>query len=338
MSWEITRYGDSYESQWDKFIRDESINGTFLQSRKFLNYHPKGRFDDFSLLFFHKGKLCAVCPACRVYEDGESIFYSHKGSTYGGIIFHKNCIRLELMVELLGRLERYLIGEGFHKIILKPTISVLCRSKDDAFSYALHMAGYQEYRELNLYVDYSEVSENICAEFSKLKKRQVNKCLKDGMVFRKLAEDREISMFHSILSENLKKYGASPVHSVEELLDLKRNRFPETIKFYGGYRKEELISGTMVFEFSGIKCAHTQYLAARKMEGAESPMSFIYYSVLKHYFHMGYKYLSWGIATEHNGDGVNWNLMRNKEEFGSRHCSNIIYEKVFDGNETGEIH
>lgn len=327
MSWEIIRYDNSYEGQWDKFIKEESINGTFLQSRKFFNYHPNGRFDDFSLLFFHKGKICAVCPACRVNEDGKSIFYSHKGSTYGGLIFNKNCIRLELMVELIAQLERYLVDEGFGKIILKPTISILCRSKDDVFAYALHMAGYQEYRELNLYIDYSGLSENICADFSKLKKRQVNKCIRAGMVFRELVEDGEISMFHSILSENLKKYGASPVHSVEELLDLKRNRFPEKIKFFGGYSKEELLSGTMVFEFPEAGCAHTQYLAAKKMEGAASPMSFIYYSVLKRYFDLGFKTLSWGIATEHNGAGVNWPLMRNKEEFGSRHCINSIFEK-----------
>lgn len=27
------------ETEWDKFIEEKAINGTFLQSRRFLNYH-----------------------------------------------------------------------------------------------------------------------------------------------------------------------------------------------------------------------------------------------------------------------------------------------------------
>ena len=33
------KYEDSLEEQWDKFITEKSINGTFLQSRRFFNYH-----------------------------------------------------------------------------------------------------------------------------------------------------------------------------------------------------------------------------------------------------------------------------------------------------------
>lgn len=42
------KYDESSEKQWDQFISEKSINGTFLQSRRFLNYHPKGRFKDVS--------------------------------------------------------------------------------------------------------------------------------------------------------------------------------------------------------------------------------------------------------------------------------------------------
>ena len=44
------KYEDSLEEQWDKFIAEKSINGTFLQSRRFFNYHPAGRFKDVSLV------------------------------------------------------------------------------------------------------------------------------------------------------------------------------------------------------------------------------------------------------------------------------------------------
>lgn len=40
-----------------------------------------------------------------------------------------------------------------------------------------------------------------------------------------------------------------------------------------------------------------------------------------------FRYLSWGITTEHGGKNINWNLANNKEEFGSLHGVNSIFEK-----------
>ena len=41
----------------------------------------------------------------------------------------------------------------------------------------------------------------------------------------------------------------------------------------------------------------------------------------------GFRYLSWGTTTEHGGEEINWNLANNKEEFGSLHSVNSIFEK-----------
>ena len=46
--YEILPYKSDMESRWDRFVMEESVNGTFLQTRKFLNYHPEGRFQDAS--------------------------------------------------------------------------------------------------------------------------------------------------------------------------------------------------------------------------------------------------------------------------------------------------
>ena len=47
-------YQSSLEHDWDKFIDEKSINGTFLQSRRFINYHPEGRFKDASLVIYNE--------------------------------------------------------------------------------------------------------------------------------------------------------------------------------------------------------------------------------------------------------------------------------------------
>ena len=59
----ISLYREEDIDRWDSFIRDSSINGNFLQSRRFLSYHPKGRFEDCSLLYSDKkGNLRGLIP------------------------------------------------------------------------------------------------------------------------------------------------------------------------------------------------------------------------------------------------------------------------------------
>lgn len=78
------KYEDSLEEQWDKFITEKSINGTFLQSRRFFNYHPAGRFKDVSLVVYNeKNNIAALIPACELEQDGKKVFFSHKGTTFG---------------------------------------------------------------------------------------------------------------------------------------------------------------------------------------------------------------------------------------------------------------
>ena len=49
MQWTVRPYTPADEAEWDRFVMHESGNGTFLQTRNFLNYHPAGRFTDASL-------------------------------------------------------------------------------------------------------------------------------------------------------------------------------------------------------------------------------------------------------------------------------------------------
>ena len=83
--YEILPYSHELESRWDRFVMENSMNGTFLQTRKFLNYHPEGRFRDASFFVEKSGIIVAIVPGCNV--DGK--FVSHQGSTFGGPIIAK---------------------------------------------------------------------------------------------------------------------------------------------------------------------------------------------------------------------------------------------------------
>ena len=49
----IRRYKNMDENLWDNFVLN-SNNGTLFHLRSFLNYHPKGRFKDYSLIIEKK--------------------------------------------------------------------------------------------------------------------------------------------------------------------------------------------------------------------------------------------------------------------------------------------
>ena len=70
----IEKYRAEYEKQWDQFIQEKSVNGTFLQERRFLNYHREGRFKDCSILFFDKTNLIAVCRRVKCCRMGRKRF------------------------------------------------------------------------------------------------------------------------------------------------------------------------------------------------------------------------------------------------------------------------
>lgn len=330
MNVKVQRYTDQQCETWDSFIENEAVNGTFLQSRHFLNYHKQGQFEDTSLMFFDGEKLLAVCPACVIREDGEKVFYSHMGSSYGGIIYSHELQRIEKMSMVMNCLETFLRENQFTKCILKQTMDLLCKEPQDIIDFLAYFNGYKDYKELNIYIDYDKYQSDVIQNFSKMKKRNTKKCIREGFALRRLESIEEITRFHEILGKNLQKYGKIPVHSVAELKDLQK-RLEDRIEFYGVFLGEKMLAGTMVFLFDKVKCAHTQYLAADPDYKEHNPMTFIYYKMAELFQQRGYRYLSWGIATEHLGKGINYSLANTKEEFGSLHIVQHIYEKVYKG-------
>ena len=322
----IEKYDASKEVIWDKFVEQKSMNGTFLQTRNFLNYHGE-KFRDASLMFYMNSNLVAVCPACEESRNGEKVFYSHHGSTYGGLVVATDIYKIEKILMLIDELEKFLKMRGYTKCVLKPTMKLLTQQNMELLDFCLYYKKYKEYRELNLYIDYQNYAEDTLQNLSHMKQRLVKKCIKAGVVLREITQPEEIKAFYNILEENLQKFHTKPVHTYEELLDLYYNRITENVRFYGAYLSEELVAGTMVFLFKKQKCAHTQYLAAAPQYHKMSPMSFVYYSIAKLYQEIGYKALSWGITTEHLGTEINMGLTNNKEAYGSSYLVNSIYEK-----------
>ena len=319
-------FDESKEKEWDDFIEGRSINGTFLQSRRFFNYHPKDRFKDVSLIIYNeKNNIAALCPACEIEDDGKRTFYSHKGSTFGGIIIDKKHYNARYVTAMVSEMKDFLKSEGYEKAYLKQTSDVFSMAESDLFQYVFCNAGFKEYKELSTYVDYSTYKEDVISNLVQGKRTNVHNCIKEGLVVKPLTKDDEVALFYDILCENLEKYDTKPVHTLEELLEFKNSRFVNECEFFGVYKDDEMLAGSMMFYFTKASCAHTQYLAARQAYNKLSPMTFMYYSMITMMKDKGYARISWGTATEDMGRYLNMGLITSKEDFGSSYCNNLTY-------------
>lgn len=323
----IDIYQDKDETMWDDFVLNQAVNGTFLQTRRFLNYHKPGKFDDASILFFNdKNNLMAVCPACTVEgEQNKRIFFSHKGSTFGGLIIMDKYYKTHYLLELIEMLKTYLLNENYDEAYLKITPSIFSKDNDDLLSYCLQYNNWYEYKEISTYIDYEHYKDDIISNLAQGKRTNVHNCVKQGVELKELDEDEQIIEFYDILSENLLKYDAKPVHTIDELLEFKKSRLKDEVGFYGLFLDGKMIAASMMFYFHNSQTAHTQYLAARQEYNTLSPMSFLYYSMIVEMKNKKFKKLSWGIATEDLGRYLNISLITSKENYGSRYSTNSIY-------------
>ena len=138
MALTVEYYDPSMEAQWDDFVLNKSMNGTFLQTRKFINYHPEGRFSDRSLCVKKGNELVATVMACEVIDDGKRTFFAHKGSTFGGITISDKIYSASSVNELMDVLHAFIQQEGFEKIYLKMVPDAYQKDNTNLLDYLQH--------------------------------------------------------------------------------------------------------------------------------------------------------------------------------------------------------
>lgn len=325
----IQLFDETQTEEWDEFVVSSSVNGNFLQSRRFLSYHPEGRFEDSSLMYRDdRGNLRAVVPAATIRDVGGKRFVSHPGSTYGGIVFDRKSSSAKRLQVILSDLLSYLEAEGYDSVDLRFPPDFMWRRDDSALAeYMLHLNGFQERIELTTYIDFSSYKEPTTSNFAQGKRTNVNNGIKQGLRCRILNTKDEAEQFYDLLLQNLAKYQAKPVHSFEELWRLHSSVLKEDTVLLGIYDGEALLAAGWLFLFNNMRIAHTQYLCANNAYASLSPMTFLYYSSIEYCKSIGCRYLSWGISTEDSGAVLNWGLTESKEHFGSLHSVHRSYRR-----------
>ena len=319
--YEILPYSPELDKRLDHFVECESVNGTFLQTRRFLNYHPTGRFTDASFALEKSGTIVAYFPGVAK----EQTFVSHAGTTFGGPIIAKSFYSGSRLLEILKEADQYLASR-FKNIRFKITPAIFAEESPDLLEYMLEHMGYTRHTELSSYctlhsgVDPLENCDKECRRI--FKKSEI-----EAIRFGNLEKAEDFETFYHFLEISKSKHNVHPVHTLQELYDLKDNRIPDHIRFRGIWDGNTLVAAMMLFLFEGTKTIHGQYIAPNPDYEKFQPTTALYVRVMREAAQEGYKQISWGISTEDGGNYLNESLLRFKESLGAKACVNVRYEK-----------
>jgi len=319
--YEILPYSPELDKRLDHFVECESVNGTFLQTRRFLNYHPADRFTDASFALEKSGTIVAYFPGVAK----EQTFVSHAGTTFGGPIIAKSFYTGSRIREILTEADQYL-SEKFKGVLFKVTPELFAKESPDLLDYTLEHLGYTRHTELSSYctlhsgVDPLENCDKECRRI--FKKSEI-----EGIRFGNLEKTEDFETFYHFLEISKSKHNVHPVHTLQELYDLKNNRIPDHIRFRGIWDGNTLVAAMMLFLFEGTKTIHGQYIAPNPDYEKFQPTTALYVRVMREAAQEGYKQISWGISTEDGGNYLNESLLRFKESLGAKACVNVRYEK-----------
>lgn len=306
---EIVRYSSSLEDEWNRFVA-QSKNGTFLFDRRYMDYHSD-RFEDYSLMFYKKGKLYALLPA----NEKNHCLYSHQGLTYGGLITTVKT-KAEDVLQIFRELNDYYKSIGVQSIVYKaiPSIYHQWPAEEDLYALTSVCQAKLKMRDIS-----STIMLNKQLPFTESRKSGLRKAQQTGI---SVIESDNIDAFWNILQENLHhKYGVNPVHTAAELKLLK-SRFPHQIRLFLAILNGKPLGGTILFITPNV--VHTQYISANEEGKQKGALDLLFEEILKKNWNKDF--FDFGKSTSTDSCELNDRLIFQKEGFGGRAICYDTYE------------
>ena len=298
-SFNVIRYTSNYKELWNEFVRN-SKNATFLFHRDFMEYHSD-RFEDYSLIIFYKNNIVALLPANK---EGDLIC-SHRGLTYGGILFQKK-IKAYQTEQIIDIIIEYLKNNNIVEFRIKLIPSFYNNLMTDDLDYFLFKKGGVLFKKsMNLAI-------NLKSDFqiSKSKLKHFKKIVKTDITYK---HDSQLDDFWNLIliPRLFKKHNTHPIHNLNEIKELAK-KFPENIKQYSVYENNTIIAGITIFETTD--CVKSQYGATSDRGEELRALDFLFINLIKKYKDEGKLYFDMGIVD--SGESYNLGLLNQKQELG----------------------
>lgn len=299
---EIIRYTPDRADEWNRFVA-QSKNGTFLFDRRYMDYHSD-RFDDYSLMFYHQGRLYALLPANKKND----CLQSHMGLTYGGLVVDSRTTAA-LTLTLFTELNDYLRGQGFHKVLYKciPWVYHQMAAEEDLYAIFRTSNARLVCRDLGL-----AIIQRSTIRWERVRRRALKRAEETGLVVEKT---NDFAGFWRVLEDNLEaKYQSKPVHTLQEM-ELLHSRFPDNIVLYVSKLDEEILAGIVIYVSTQV--VRAQYSSATPYGKQVGAIDIIYDRIINHDYSQ-YPYFEFGTSALDHTCAINESLVFQKEGFGAR--------------------
>ena len=299
----IKPYSPALLSDWEQVV-EFAINGTFMHSRAFMEYHGE-RFKDASLVIYNDGHPVGIFPAHRV----EDRIHSHQGLTYGGLILNPK-LSMGGIIAVIKEVLRYYHELQIRKLNIKDVPSFYGSSSLEWMPYCMFLLKAENFRtDLSFAIPLPASP----SRYSKGRKWGINKARKNGMSIRETRDFRPF--WEEVLVPNLwERHRVKPVHTLEEIQFLAQNNHPY-IRQFEVLEAGNILAGSTVFETKTT--AHTQYLSANPRGKELGALDLLLDHLLVQVFpHKAF--FDFGIVNENQGLTINKGLMEWKESFGAK--------------------
>lgn len=310
----VERFQATDAGRWDAFVA-ESLNGTFLHTRRFLAYHGE-RFRDLSLLFFdERSRLVGLLPAAAGAEP--ELVDSHPGITYGGLV-QRGDLSGEHALMALGAAGRHYRELGFRTLRYRAIPRPYHRRPADDDSYALFRLNARR-SAVNLSAAFELAAVRTPSE---LRQRDAKKAGRSGVVVE--VASAAWAEFWTVLEATLAtRHRSKPVHSLPEILQL-AELFPHEIELVLARIDNEPVAGTVLFHSGTV--THTQYLASAPIGRDTGALTQVVEASIERARERGSAWFSTGTCNEDGGRVLNSGLYRWKLSFGA---GGVVHE-TFD--------
>lgn len=313
MSINVIPYTPGLAEDWDEFVINRSRNGGMFQERKFLDYHPEGRFNDVSLVFRNDREIIGVFPAVRVDRpDSAPAVVSHPGSTAGGLVYAVDATAREVLEQVEAALLYYQCG-SFGSIELRLAEALFSYPTDGELTYLLWHRGFRlATREISSCV-YLVPEEGWLKFVNERKRRYMrNAAASKGLV---VEQTNNVEQVYRLIETNLgNRFYKKPTHSLAELSALKE-LYPDRLHLWIT-RKDDLIVATAVIFAVNRQAVHDFYTHNDYTYANLHAQPVLYNTMFKHYQERGYRWFSIGISSR--GDWIKWGILEFKEKVGAR--------------------
>jgi len=319
------------EHNWDEntrlknFILHDSDNGTLFHRPLFLQYHDKSKFrgtDPVRLSFHKKGKLVAFIAGAVQHTENEKRFSSPFGSSYGGLVFHKD-LSFKEIEDVYFELLNYLQKEYTH---LKISSTPSFQSKTGKSQYVEHILlnkGFMVTKSDIILVHELDSEEKLPERIDKKTFTELKQPLFKNKLRLEIASGVDEETYRLLLSSQ-ERLQSIPTHTHNELLRIEE-LIPGTVKTFKAYSDDNYVAGIITFHLNNSILS--TFYVFDTMEGRNLKANhFTYFNVAKTAFENNYKYLDFGASSF--GWLPNYPLISFKEKFDGKPFLRNTFEKT----------